>query len=365
MTRNSSRLRRSDGLRIVGVPGQFRVYDTFTLKQWDPALLESEALVELLVFCAQWREPADIARFLVCLRDIDEEQACVAIAQLAEVGVLVEESEKNAIRGALLERWAAHGWREPALFHLHTNLLPKLDYALPEASDIDQGLMREYLVAEAAPPNYKRCEGAERIVLSKEIHAADRPIAEVWDVDSVQRSDPLSLEEIGGFCYYAFGQTARKKLPLTGWHVRKTVPSGGSRHPTEVYAISLGPEGTLAPGLYHYDVEHHALDRLVEGDLSEACRAHLFIDERLPSFEPALVFVFTTIFERSMFRYRESRSYRVLSHDLGHLMENASLLAAALDRPCLRAYNLHDSEVERLLGLDLLEEGALAYLAIG
>src|SRR5262249_12062179 len=54
----------------------------------------------------------------------------------------------------------------------------------------------------------------------------------------------------------------------------KTSPSGGARHPIEVYVAARSVCG-LSPGFYHYASERHELDRL-DGDLPP-------FDELLPT----------------------------------------------------------------------------------
>jgi len=80
---------------------------------------------------------------------------------------------------------------------------------------------------------------------------------------------------------------------------------------------------------------------------------------------PKVVFIYTTIFERSMFRYRESRSYRVMHYDLGHVLQNTSYLARCLNQNCYRGYSLNECAAEKILKLDFLSESAMAVAALG
>lgn len=289
-----------------------------------------------------------------------EVDAAGCIDALIDARVLVEGGSSEAFDTARGD-WERFGWAGPLAFHGYTNELPKLDYSRQEDLEADGALMREYIAAEQPPPSYKVVESREKIFLRKELSTLS--ISRAWGATGGNSS--LDLEQLGGFCHYAFGQIGTKRLSVTGTHVRKSVPSGGARHPTEVYVVLLGPNWQAQLGIYHYDVRHHALALVASGDHIQFCREHVFLDPSLSSSAPTVVFILTTVFERSMYRYRESRSYRVVHHDVGHVIENASLLASSLGLRFRRGYSMHDSRVEERLGLADFEESAMAYLAIG
>jgi Lhr-like helicase len=81
-------------------------------------------------------------------------------------------------------------------------------------------------------------------------------------------------------------------------------------------------------------------------------------------FAPKVVLVYTSRLERSMFRYREPRTYRVVQHDVGHLLETAALVAGAYRRRFYRDYACADTEVEQMLGVDYLSEPVVAFGAM-
>ena len=86
--------------------------------------------------------------------------------------------------------------------------------------------------------------------------------------------------------------------------------------------------------------------------------------ERL-AFRPAVVVVLTSRPERSMYRYRESRSYRVLHLDTGHLLFNAAMVAGALGWPSYRAYSPAEHAVEPVLAIDGITEFTIGTIAVG
>jgi hypothetical protein len=84
-----------------------------------------------------------------------------------------------------------------------------------------------------------------------------------------------------------------------------------------------------------------------------------------PSFNPSIVFLYSSIFERSMYRYRDSRSYRVINFDIGHLMQTVSYLAKSIGAHAYGGYSHKDALVDKFLGIDGVIESSMAYTALG
>ncbi len=78
----------------------------------------------------------------------------------------------------------------------------------------------------------------------------------------------------------------------------------------------------------------------------------------------ALLVVVTGVFWRSRFKYG-LRGYRFTLLEAGHLGQNLLLAAAALDLAALPVGGFYDRRVERLLGVDGVNESALYLFAVG
>ncbi|MFP3415792.1 NADH oxidase, partial [Bacillus sp. SIMBA_074] len=78
------------------------------------------------------------------------------------------------------------------------------------------------------------------------------------------------LEGIGHFLWYAYGltQVSQSLISLESGDLmqsfRRFPPSGGALYPSELYVYLKMDE--LPAGIYHYDVAHHRLVLLREGD---------------------------------------------------------------------------------------------------
>jgi nitroreductase len=72
-----------------------------------------------------------------------------------------------------------------------------------------------------------------------------------------------------------------------------------------------------------------------------------------PRFAPKAILLLTAKLERPMWRYRDDpRSFRVVLHDAGHVLEQVKLVARALGLVAYVASGLAERELGRWLGLD-------------
>jgi SagB-type dehydrogenase family enzyme len=190
------------------------------------------------------------------------------------------------------------------------------------------------------------------------------PFSNLLDGGRNSMATELTLARFSTLLRTVFGVSSHKSLKVTGIHLRKRSPSGGSRHPTEAYVIAFDIPG-LAPGAYHYNPASHRLVVLKDGDLKNTYMKEVVGLNRRLSFVPRAAIILTSIVERSMHRYRDSRSYRVLHFDIGHLLQSSQLVARAQGVQCFTAYSLADSKAEAMLGIDGLMETAMAQIILG
>jgi SagB-type dehydrogenase family enzyme len=96
----------------------------------------------------------------------------------------------------------------------------------------------------------------------------------------------------------------------------KTSPSGGYRHPTECLLYLKNIENTK-DGIYMYNFE---LDKLIQSDLN------IEIDSIY--FTKNINIILLSRVEKAMWRYRETRAYRPILIDLGHILQTLELIVS-------------------------------------
>jgi SagB-type dehydrogenase family enzyme len=151
-------------------------------------------------------------------------------------------------------------------------------------------------------------------------------------------------------------------LGRMGMHLRRTTPSGGGRHPVEVYAVVRHVDG-IAPGLYHYSVRRHGLEQLKAGDFGDTVFHLGHKQSGLENFSAA--FFYTARWDRHVWKYRYARSYRMVMFDIAHLVQTTLVAATALDLRSFLTPALRDTEAAQFLGVDDLEESPIYVTSIG
>jgi SagB-type dehydrogenase family enzyme len=164
--------------------------------------------------------------------------------------------------------------------------------------------------------------------------------------------EPLALEEVSQLMWAAQGITS-------DWGGR-TSPSAGALYPLEVYVIVGNVKG-LAAGVYRYMQKRHELVMVSEGDIRSA-----LADAALgqgPVKHGAVDIVLTSVYDRTTRKYGD-RGIRYVLIEIGHVAQNISLQATAMELGSVMIGAFHDEEVKGLLKLTK-EETPLYIIPIG
>jgi SagB-type dehydrogenase family enzyme len=211
------------------------------------------------------------------------------------------------------------------------------------------------------PEVYKDYPGLKVVPLPVARPEANARLSQMVLNDPVVASPAsFSLEQLSLILALAYSLTARSSQAGGEFYYR-SVPSAGALYPCELYIACRDLSG-LPDGLYHYALGRHALVDLRAGDFLE--KPGLEGPPKQAAAAPALLFLVTTIFFRSAWKYR-ARSYRYHLMDSGHLVESLVLALKAASLPADVNFDFNDQEVNALLGCDPEREGCLALVSVG
>jgi SagB-type dehydrogenase family enzyme len=196
------------------------------------------------------------------------------------------------------------------------------------------------------PPPFKRYSGAETIALARGTAGG----ATLGDMLRAPASGQgrLDLASLGEMLFLSAGITLQR-----GGNALRAAPSSGALFPSELYVIARSIDG-LAPGVYHYDPEHHRLDVL--GPIPRSVGA-------TQASEADAVVVLSALFRRTGYKYH-NRAYRYAAADGGHLLENVRLGAHRAGMHAQFLPEFDDAEAARTIAVDGVEEGVLALVAL-
>jgi SagB-type dehydrogenase family enzyme len=343
-------LRRARSLTVHWRDGRL-AFENYLTRE---AITAEPIVVEMLSFFERWRRSADLARTLPQFSPISIRRT---IALLVRHTLLLREGSIEAVRDETLARtWGT--WLPQAGFHFatkNTPFIPQTDW--PDVA-------RSFLAASQPPPFFKTCAGRPRHPLPAVPRQDDAFLQALLGRRTHREFSgrAVPLESVAALLYYTWGVMGAVQSPTFGPLPHKTSPSGGARHPGEVYLVALDVTD-LAPGIYHYHAKDHVLEQLRRGRLRRRLLEWAVGQKHVAN--SAAVFLMTAAFPRSMWKYRSPRAYRVVTLDAGHLGQTFCLVATWLGLAPFTTAALHDTAIEHALGLDGISESILYIAGVG
>ena len=282
------------------------------------------------------------------------------IAALREHDILhAEGTDRHRREDAVVARWGQWGPVARA-FHYATRTTAQTPYLTPEEGD---RALPDGLPADPPPAAFRSGAGpAYPLPLAAEAAWADRDLLSVLADRRSRRSfgsSMISVSALGAMLDLAGRATGFDERTQT---VFKASPSGGGRHPTDIYACALRV-ADLAPGIYRYDGRGHALNPV--GPAPSPARLIRACGDQDWVADAGLLFFYTSVLARNTWKYKVPRSYRVLQLDAGHLNQTLYLAVTALGLSMTFTAALRDQLVEELLGCDPAGELVLGGAVIG
>ncbi len=169
---------------------------------------------------------------------------------------------------------------------------------------------------------------------------------------------PISKDKLFYLIHEAAGLT---RFGKSFDNSRRTYPSAGARYPLELYLVILNCE-SLKKGLYHYNVKENCLEQLLGKDLKNWVVEVTGKQEWIRN--AAVIFIITGVLDRTRVKYGE-RGYRYVLMEIGHLGQNIQLLSTEQDLGSCVIGGYVDSEVNKLLDINLQKEVTLYLIAVG
>ena len=278
------------------------------------------------------------------------------LAELLEQDILVQsDTHLSAQEDQINETWT---WREDAKYfhfsskHIRYQSDPKVQNAELVAlskSEPPPNIFKEYIGERRNLKPSLDEKGAFWETLLKR-----RTIREY-------RSEPLSFDLFSKLVQWTWGKTGHGRSEI-GEFLLKTSPSGGAKHPVEVYPLVLNVKD-LEAGLYHYSTRDNALVLLKKGDFRESavqwCAHQQWIRNT------AVVFFMTAVLPRNMWKYRHSRALRIVLLETGHLGQTFHLICTQLGLAPFTTAATYDEAIEAFLEIDGITETLVYTASVG
>ena len=309
---------------------------------------------EVLEFFSEWRT---LPQARIYLADYTRRSVQSALSQLLKYGLLLVKHSPEAIRDDhLAKQWAP--WLPEGSFHFCTKNVAYAPYNLSNKQ------LKAALPDTSPPAIFKTVKGPKK-TLPPPSRLPNSEFVRVLKERRTHRrfsKKELSLEKLADLLSLVWGVTGYLEVPILGRLLQKTSPSAGARHPGEVYVMALRVKG-LSPGLYHYHPGQHYLKNIRKNATSE--RAFSYCARQDYVRNAAALFLMTAVFNRTMWKYRHPRAYRVVLLDAGHLCQTFCLVATWLGLAPFCTAALNDKMIEEDLGIDGILESILYVSGVG
>jgi putative peptide maturation dehydrogenase len=316
---------------------------------------------------SEWRDDALAERLGV---------DCTRLQQLLAAGVVLSDRVDCSASLHWLEQEAAFeriGWFDlAAVYQAQTRWL---GVAGPDADrEHTQSAHRQRLEAHvarrgAAPTHFSaRADSTAQVALPvPELTGAFADLlARRSTVRHFDLSRELPLADFNWVLYATFGVSGTLELAPGVTAIKRSSPSGGGLHPTDAYVMVLAVAG-LAPGLYHYNAEHHRLDclRLIEAEAGRALLTTFSAGQGYFS-EAHAAFIQVLRFDRHFWKYGDhKKAYKAVLQDAAHLSQTFYLCAAERGLGAYYTAAINDADISLALGLDPVREAAVGINGLG
>jgi SagB-type dehydrogenase family enzyme len=348
----TKQIKRSECLIFFFQNGKFHCKNYLTGVEVESSAL----LIPILQALEDWRTPEEVEQLL---RTYSKSSVRRGLRQMLAHGLIVERGSAQAVSERTLNGWKVWGV-EARAFHFATK------HAFRRVPDRDQVSANRVLLRESPQPALiKRYPGVRHVSLPDPRRGLRSEFPRVLLARRTERRfapGGISVQQLSAMLWLTWGVTGRIRFPWLGRLLLKTSPSGGARHPVEVYVFALRVRG-LPRGVYHYRGDVHRLEllgrRVWPGRVVDLCAGQSWVGDC------SAVFVMTAVFPRVMWRYRFSRAYRVVLLEAGHFCQTFCLVATWLGLAPFSTAALVDEKIEKTLGLDGARESVLYAAGVG
>lgn len=169
----------------------------------------------------------------------------------------------------------------------------------------------------------------------------------------------ISLDTLSTLLGYSLGK--KKLFPeAEGDPEYRTYASGGALYPLETYIVVSNVD-SIEPGLYHYNVDQHVLQKLPGLGTPAKIKSLLYEWAK-----PAPVLILNSIvWERNLQKYGDY-GYNIALIEVGHAAQNIQLVCASLGLDACSFVGFDEEKIDELLEIGLIRGETSKYItAIG
>ncbi|MFS4093627.1 SagB family peptide dehydrogenase [Streptomyces sp. AF1A] len=303
------------------------------------------------------QEPQD--QSTVSHPELSDEQTQSVLQKLISAGYLLpaEEATEETQNPHPWDVWGTSAWN----FHTQLKDAPFLRGA---SNEMDAYEAR--ITSRVRPPNVRKEDPETPILLlprvRSEMNVSFRSVLENRRTHRHFKEEAVGLDDFATLLHYSFAPMRFADSGIMGVQQLKSYASGGARHEAEAYVTVFNVDGIEA-GAYRYDTIRHGL-LPVPADLSrEAMERFTYNQEFFTT--SAFGVITTALTERMAWKYPHPRAYKLMLHNVGHLVQVFSMTASALGLGAAITGGFRDTEVEKALRIHGSSEFPTFFMGCG
>ncbi|GAA2767453.1 hypothetical protein GCM10010103_64950 [Streptomyces paradoxus] len=260
--------------------------------------------------------------------------------------------------------WTSMGWGMAQLLHeatVNTEFVQDDVDGWKQTAQVGSSLA----AVGSGPPVTRDVDAFAQDVIDLKDPPTDRPNTDFFDVLINRRtrrtfnpSTRLTEQNLLTLLHFSARAHGSLRNPFFGDHILRTSPSGGARHPVEIYPQILRVDG-FPQGNYHYDPVEHRLRRL--GHTSNALLRQLGQNQSGCRNVP-LAFIITARFSRNLWKYRYAKSFLFTYLDVGHFVQTLILCCQAVGLKTFLTPALNVKVAQQHLHLEDIYDECATYL---
>ena len=260
--------------------------------------------------------------------------------------------------------WEKHGWVSAKLFHdsiVYSKFLMGDSEGRREQLEASEDIHQS---GEGPPPVKFYPNVLQRVPLPQSSPPLQKNFAHVLlrrrTCRLFESARPITRDVLASILFHAAKAQMMCPSRYFGVEIKRTTPSGGSRHPVEIYPqVFDSPDGM--DGSFYYDCIEHSLVRL-----GDTAREHMYelCQRQVALTRNFLVFLVTVRFARNYWKYRYPKSYLFSLFDVGHFVQTLILVCEASGLRCFLTPALDVEAAQRHLGLENIYDECPVYFLV-
>lgn len=304
----------------------------------------------------------------IACRYTDADRAEQFVDYLIEKHVVVADNEDN-FYSPLYELWSEYGWTDAAVHYLScygAEFTPD-DSGGAQYSDVYELMLTDDTVIEQPPA----CKGIPEthllsIPFESAVENCNKTVGNVLEsIIQVYAYEPhqINLRDVHKvvaetFANQRYIETGLGPTPL------RSYPSGGARHPIEVYIVAKEAD-EYPSGVYYFEPDSRMLYLIEAGhNIADRIDNACFLKRGVRSSKFEIILSVRWL--RHMWKYRYARSYKMVLMEVGHAMQSLEFVSNCLGFQTYYCPSFNDSVVNELCHLDdPFEENAAVVIGIG